>query len=112
MLEHYAYAVKHLGNIFANGTKSRQVVALFELIVFHVLLMMLLASYYQVVTTDPGYIPQTWIEKAEAQSEADLESGEEPQYQVCGKCEKPRPPRAHHCSVCNRSVVYQNSILR
>ena len=108
VLEHYAYAVLHLGGIFSHGTKSRQLVAVGELIVFHVLLMMLMASYYQVVTTDPGYVPQSWIEKAEAESVVELESGEQPPYQMCGKCEKPRPPRSHHCSVCNRSVVFRN----
>lgn len=47
--------------------------------------------YYMGVTTSPGYPP---------------ESGLIPEaVSICKKCISPKPPRTHHCSVCNRCIL-------
>lgn len=81
-------------------------------------LLMLLWCYFAVVFTDPGGVPQTW---RPSPSEEDLEvqslplaptpspsaSGmnlpamsQSPRVRYCRKCCQFKPPRCHHCSVC------------
>ncbi|XP_031496341.1 probable protein S-acyltransferase 12 isoform X1 [Nymphaea colorata] len=94
--------------------------------VFHLLLLLLLWSYFLVVFTDPGSVPQNWqpmadenpvVASSTASSEyADLEirssgwspSGEptrRPGIRYCNSCQNVKPPRCHHCSVCQRCVL-------
>ena len=81
---------------------------------------MLLWSYFSVVITDPGGVPLNW------RPEMDKERGDQdpligPEYngeglglnqlsrlgdladqriRFCRKCNQYKPPRCHHCSVC------------
>lgn len=80
-------------------------------VVFHVFLALSLASYVQCVRTDPGSIPATFdltaypteqVSSPDAYKESDFRAG---QVTVCEKCKRKRPPRAHHCSGCNRCVM-------
>ncbi|XP_046658649.1 palmitoyltransferase ZDHHC16-like isoform X2 [Homalodisca vitripennis] len=61
------------------------------LVVGHWLLVNTLFHYYMGVVTPPGYPPQDSL-IPEAVS-------------ICKKCIAPKPPRTHHCSVCNRCVL-------
>ncbi|XP_045784844.1 palmitoyltransferase ZDHHC16 isoform X2 [Maniola jurtina] len=55
------------------------------------LLLNVAFHYYMGVTTSPGYPPDGAL-IAEAAS-------------ICKKCISPKPPRTHHCSVCDRCVL-------
>ncbi|KAF2884870.1 hypothetical protein ILUMI_21289 [Ignelater luminosus] len=61
------------------------------LIVGHWLLINISFHYYMAVITPPGYPPQ-----GELITEA---------VSICKKCIAPKPPRTHHCSVCNRCIL-------
>ncbi|CAN1332135.1 Probable protein S-acyltransferase 14 [Linum perenne] len=72
---------------------------------------MLLWSYFSVVLTDPGSVPPNWRPSAdEERGEADPLNGQEfnisqtdlakPGVRYCRKCNQLKPPRCHHCSVC------------
>lgn len=74
-------------------------------------LVMLLWSYFSVVFTDPGCVPPNWRpELDEERGDADpLTSSEfgsapsdpvNPRVRYCRKCNQFKPPRCHHCSVC------------
>lgn len=63
----------------------------FLLIVGNWLLLNISFHYYMAVVTPPGYPPQ-----GELITEA---------VSICKKCISPKPPRAHHCSVCNRCIL-------
>ena len=73
-------------------------------------LVMLLWSYFSVVFTDPGSVPPNWKPMIdEERGEADPLVGTEfsnvlsdPNQRVryCRKCNQLKPPRCHHCSVC------------
>ncbi|KAJ6400786.1 hypothetical protein OIU84_016253 [Salix udensis] len=79
-------------------------------------LIMLLWSYYRVVFKDPGSVPENW--RAVLPEEA-LEAGsslnDRPDCVVdtvgldrrafCNYCQNGKPPRCHHCSVCQRCVL-------
>lgn len=74
-----------------------------QFVLFHFFLSLLLPSYYKVVSTDPGFVQETW---RETQLSERLENGsEEDVINMCGKCDKIRPARAHHCSICRKCVM-------
>ncbi|XP_014369857.2 palmitoyltransferase ZDHHC16 [Papilio machaon] len=55
------------------------------------LLLNIIFHYYKGVTTSPGYPPHgTMISEAAS---------------ICKKCISPKPPRTHHCSVCDRCIL-------
>lgn len=79
-------------------------------------LVMLLWSYFAVVFTDPGSVPPNW------RPELDEEIGDtdpltatefgtapadpvNPRVRYCRKCNQFKPPRCHHCSVCEFSAA-------
>lgn len=53
----------------------------------------LFVSYIRSCTTNPGVVPDAWIASSNASS------------QWCTKCNKPKPPRTHHCKMCKRSAA-------
>lgn len=61
------------------------------IIIGHWLLVNVVFHYYKAVVTPPGYPPQ-----GELLTEA---------VSICKKCIAPKPPRAHHCSVCNKCIL-------
>ncbi|XP_042898842.1 palmitoyltransferase ZDHHC16 [Parasteatoda tepidariorum] len=72
---------------------SNQNVFIFLLALFlgHWLLLNVVFYYYMAYTTDPGYPPQgAMITDA---------------VSICKRCIAPKPPRTHHCSVCNRCIL-------
>ncbi|XP_019765029.1 palmitoyltransferase ZDHHC16 [Dendroctonus ponderosae] len=60
-------------------------------IVGHWILLNIIFNYYMACTVLPGYPPEGEL-IAEAVS-------------ICKKCIAPKPPRTHHCSVCNRCIL-------
>ncbi|KAK2885051.1 palmitoyltransferase ZDHHC16B [Channa argus] len=57
----------------------------------HWLLIMLVFHYYKATTTSPGHPPKEKINV--------------PSVSMCKKCITPKPPRTHHCSICNTCVL-------
>ncbi|GFG33078.1 hypothetical protein Cfor_12103 [Coptotermes formosanus] len=61
------------------------------MIIGHWLLVNISFHYYMAANTHPGYPPQgTLIPEAAS---------------ICKKCIAPKPPRTHHCSVCNKCIL-------
>ncbi|KAL7158976.1 hypothetical protein ABFS83_02G179300 [Erythranthe nasuta] len=95
------------------------------LTLFHLLLFLLVWSYFMVVFRDPGAVPANWrvlpdqnVEQenfisssslaavdnsALASSSDGIEKRSAPGY--CSRCQNGKPPRCHHCSVCERCVL-------
>lgn len=74
-------------------------------------LVMLLWSYFSVVFIDPGSVPPNWRPTIdEERGEEDPLVGSEfsnvqcdpsnQRIRYCRKCNQLKPPRCHHCSVC------------
>jgi len=78
------------------------------LIAYHVLVFMLLWSYFACVLTEAGGVPAGWTPEAEDPEEAEAEakrSNSEKRRRFCKKCSAWKPRRTHHCSVCKRCVL-------
>ncbi|XP_034019949.1 zf-DHHC domain-containing protein isoform X2 [Thalassophryne amazonica] len=75
--------------------------------VFNLILLLLLACHSKAVFSDPGVVPlpDTAIDFSELRSQSSRmnERGCEG-WTVCSRCETYRPPRAHHCRVCQRCI--------
>uniref|UniRef100_A0A804MQR9 S-acyltransferase n=1 Tax=Zea mays TaxID=4577 RepID=A0A804MQR9_MAIZE len=76
-------------------------------ILFLLQLAMILWCYLMAVFTDPGAVPENWRHDAEDSGNPSFSSSDEqesaPRY--CSRCQNGKPPRCHHCSVCNRCVL-------
>ncbi|XP_047233036.1 palmitoyltransferase ZDHHC16B isoform X1 [Girardinichthys multiradiatus] len=57
----------------------------------HWLLILVVFHYYKATTTTPGYPPK---------DKCDV-----PSVSICKKCITPKPPRTHHCSICNICIL-------
>ncbi|KAK9727430.1 Palmitoyltransferase [Basidiobolus ranarum] len=79
---------------------------LIHLIAFNALVLLLCVNYYLAVTTDPGKVPWEWTPQLEGEVtviEVKKSNVESPRF--CRTCSVYKPPRAHHCSACNRCVL-------
>mmetsp|Transcript_59410 Transcript_59410/g.118040 ORF Transcript_59410/g.118040 Transcript_59410/m.118040 type:complete len:229 (+) Transcript_59410:73-759(+) len=71
----------------------------FCIVVFHVLVLLLLASYVMAVFTDPGTTPTAWVQLVEADPNLAAE------HHLCVRTKVFRPLRSHFCSVTQRVVL-------
>ncbi|KAF8108571.1 hypothetical protein N665_0108s0104 [Sinapis alba] len=112
---YYAVVLTNYGPALSQGGVD-SLSALTILVLFHLLLAMLLWSYFSVVFTDPGVVPPNWRpatdeERGESDPLTSLEfvglqtDSSNPRVRFCRKCNQPKPPRCHHCSVCSRCVL-------
>ncbi|KAI9174053.1 hypothetical protein LWI28_011203 [Acer negundo] len=122
-VSYYAVVVSTYGPALFNGGLD-SITAFVVLLLFHFLLAMLLWSYFSVVITDPGGVPPNWTPTL------DEERGDNPLVgsedgginlisnqsamqskrtnhgiRFCQKCNRFKPPRCHHCSVCGRCIL-------
>ncbi|KAF0686107.1 Aste57867_22072 [Aphanomyces stellatus] len=73
---------------------------LFEFLAFNSLTALTVISYYRVITTDPGFVNDPTADFLRMRAAT---AGI--QLPMCRSCLKPKPSRAHHCSVCRMCVV-------
>ncbi|XP_061768645.1 zf-DHHC domain-containing protein isoform X2 [Nerophis ophidion] len=74
---------------------------------FNIILLLLLACHAKAVFSDPGVVPlpETALDFSDLRSQSSRinDRGCEG-WTVCSRCETYRPPRAHHCRVCQRCI--------
>jgi len=78
---------------FAIGTAKGTLL----LIVFHLLLILTLVSYFQTVFTDPGTVPLEWHNKVAGRLK--------PAYKKCRHTNLYRPLRSQYCTITRRVVL-------
>ncbi|PHT36327.1 putative protein S-acyltransferase 16 [Capsicum baccatum] len=79
---------------------------IFNAIMFSVITLFCIFSYALAIYTDPGRVPSSFvpdIEDPENMVREIKRKGGDLRY--CQKCSLYKPPRAHHCRVCNRCVL-------
>uniref|UniRef100_A0A7S4P7B2 Palmitoyltransferase n=1 Tax=Guillardia theta TaxID=55529 RepID=A0A7S4P7B2_GUITH len=69
-----------------------------ELALFHLLILLMLVSYFQCVAIDPGTVPKRW-------HDAVIRSPLRSRYRICRKCHMYKPPRSHFDSITRRLVL-------
>lgn len=81
-------------------------VAFFRAFFFNAFWLLAIWSFLRCAFSDPGFVPRWWLDQNQG-------CRTEPSYfgwmpgrpSTCGKCEVPRPERAHHCSICGKCVL-------
>lgn len=78
----------------------------FHAVVFNSIILLLTFSHLRTVFSDPGIVPlpQSKLDFAELHTGTQKEPTSKDDYTVCARCETYRPPRAHHCRICQRCV--------
>ena len=79
-----------------------------SIVLFDFWLAMLVVSYLRCVFTSPGTVTSEEFAISDGMELA-LPSGRDSDPHACKRCEhcdgRPRPPRAHHCGICNDCVL-------
>ncbi|KAK3124953.1 hypothetical protein QOZ80_7BG0597700 [Eleusine coracana subsp. coracana] len=105
-VSYYAVVIYSWGPMLLDGAAAAAGAAA-VLAAFHVLLSLIMWCYLMVVFTDPGSVPENWRHDAEDNgdpaSSTSEDQGTAPRY--CSRCQNGKPPRCHHCSVCDRCVL-------
>ena len=73
--------------------------------VFNILVACQIICFYRTCRTDPGIIPQDWHERFNTAPATADDAQASQRQRWCRKCEAFKPPRAHHCKTCKRSVA-------
>jgi len=71
-----------------------------EFAVGHVVAGLLMVSYVRTIASEPGYVPVEFYLEHENVSEANRMV-----IKMCSKCQRPKPPRTHHCRACGRCIL-------
>ena len=67
--------------------------------IFSLVVVLAQSSHLRAMMTDPGAVPPEALP-------VNFEPGDaSTRYRVCPHCNSYKPPRAHHCSICDRCVV-------
>ena len=80
-------------------------------IIFNTLVGCIWISYARACYTDPGRVPSDWSPSGLE----DIPSGTDEssrRQRWCRRCESLKPPRAHHCKVCQRYYLLGFYVLR
>ena len=92
---HFFHNSKDIFKFFIVSIEDPRILAL--LIVYNFLFLMLVWSFFQAMTTDPGQVPVFWG--------FHLGDNENKRRRYCLMCNVFKPERCHHCSACNRCVL-------
>lgn len=87
-------------------TLSESLWGAFHVAIFNTVLFMLLMSHARAVFSDPGIVslPQSSIDFSDMYAHSNKTTLEKEDWTVCSRCETYRPPRAHHCRICQRCI--------
>lgn len=77
---------------------------------FNALVACIWVCYYRACTVDPGRVPKDWASKKQlsaSQGGIKIDGDVSTRQRWCRKCAAFKPPRAHHCKICQRYVNLQ-----
>ena len=79
------------------GNSKLDLKILLFLVTFHILVFLLLLSFFKAMITNPGLVPPLWGFY--------MGDSETKRRRYCLMCHVFKPERCHHCSTCNRCVL-------
>lgn len=81
----------------------------FHVVTFNTVVLLLMISHLKAICSDPGVVPlpQTRMDFSDIHmggSGVSDDCDDDGNWTVCTRCETYRPPRAHHCRICERCI--------
>ncbi|CAL4120929.1 unnamed protein product, partial [Meganyctiphanes norvegica] len=73
-----------------------------HVLLFNTLVFLTCMAHARAVFSDPGIVPLPPSRLDFSDMNAGADKNDE--WTICGKCEMYRPPRAHHCRICQRCI--------
>ncbi|XP_049825565.1 palmitoyltransferase ZDHHC7 isoform X2 [Aethina tumida] len=73
----------------------------FNVVMFNTVIFLLTMSHLKAVVTDPGTVPLDNTDQEKDHLHADFSGCD---WTMCTRCDTYRPPRAHHCRICQRCI--------
>lgn len=75
--------------------------------IYHAIFSLLSISYFKIITTPPGTFITTMNQESQTRMIAlqSIQVKRNGQPRFCMKCEKLKPDRTHHCSMCQACVL-------
>ncbi|XP_037779675.1 palmitoyltransferase ZDHHC3-like [Penaeus monodon] len=83
-------------------TMSNSLWGALHVLLFNTLVFMTLMAHVRAVFSDPGIVPLPQSRLDFSDMHAGGEKSDD--WTVCARCEMYRPPRAHHCRICQRCI--------
>jgi len=74
-------------------------------------MLMTLWAYWKAAVSNPGYVPENWTPDIQCvyvyqdRSNAPIQNVNNVEVRYCDKCNRCKPPRAHHCRECGICVT-------
>jgi len=110
---YYACVILMIPHLFLTKKTGYIIQGILTFIIYHFFFVLAYCSYLKCVFTDPGFVKKDKIMHNETETLADQRRKKQRrhswgignEYGYCDKCEVPKPPRAHHCSICQRCVL-------
>mmetsp|Transcript_7371 Transcript_7371/g.19703 ORF Transcript_7371/g.19703 Transcript_7371/m.19703 type:complete len:324 (-) Transcript_7371:336-1307(-) len=115
-LTYHAVVFVSYGPLIFSSSRLRILEGVVVVVVFTLMIILVLWTYFAAVLTDPGRVPPDWhpfLDEQHARLELDRMSYSDyyfdrrdprrPRY--CKRCQAWKPERAHHCSVLGRCVL-------
>ena len=81
---------------------------MFHLIVGIYIMIAISFNYVMCVLTNPGNTPKEWVNSLDNVEEFRRDSSTvtgKKWSKWCGRCQQPKPTRAHHCHICDKCVL-------
>ncbi|KAG8231418.1 hypothetical protein J437_LFUL012428 [Ladona fulva] len=77
----------------------------FNVVLFNTIIFLLGMAHLKAVCSDPGIVPlpESRLDFSDIHTGSQVSLQHE-DWTVCTRCETYRPPRAHHCRICNRCI--------
>lgn len=99
----YCWFMVIVPTVFANPILFIVHIFLGVFVVFNVLF-----NYIQTIRTEAGAVPQVWLDQMQQDTDV-MENLRKEDSQMwskfCRKCKVAKPPRTHHCHICDRCVT-------
>lgn len=110
---YYACIILMVPHFFLTKKAGYIIQGILTFLIYHYFFILAYCSYLKCVFTDPGFVKTEKIVHNEIETESDRRRkrqrrhswGIGNEYGYCEKCNVPKPPRAHHCSICERCVL-------
>lgn len=110
---YFTFVVIWIPAQFASGQVKT---AIIELLFFHLFFILAQVSFFMTTFTDPGEIPEGFMENHEMEDNVSsssstglivtvTETKKKGEKRRCNKCSKAKPDRTHHCSACKRCIL-------